>query len=95
MAVSTTISVSKKDEQEKKIKWPEDWGKLTKVYVPTDDGDESPMCGSINGTNWKIPRNEWVEVPQAVADIIDQTDKVIRESAKRNKEFEEGKLDLT
>jgi hypothetical protein len=95
MATTTTKNVKKTEENTTNINWNPEWGKLEKVFVPTDDGDETPVTGCLNGMNWKIPRNQWVEVPEAIKDILDQSANILAESEKRNKKFEEGKLDLT
>ena len=96
MAVSTTKSVKQKTVvEENGINWNPEWGELVKVFVPTEDGDDTPLLGCLNGTNWSIPRNEWFEVPSAIKEIIDQSHAVIAESEKKNKKFAEGKLDLS
>lgn len=95
MATSTTKNVKETVQPVSKVNWKKEWGELVKVYVPTEDGDDTPLCGCLNGTNWKIPRNEWIEVPKAIAEIIDQTRRVIRESEERNKKFEKGEINLT
>ena len=50
MAVSTTKTVKKATEApERATNWPAEWGELEKVFVPIDDGDESPVEGCLNG----------------------------------------------
>jgi hypothetical protein len=96
MAVSTTKNVKQKAVEPKNgINWKPEWGELVKVFVPTEDGDESPFPVCLNGDTVWIPRNEWHEVPDAIKQIIDQSHAIIVESEKRNKKFEEGKLDLS
>ena len=96
MAVSTTKTVKKATEApERATNWPAEWGELEKVFVPIDDGDESPVEGCLNGTNWIVYRNVWTEVPAAIKAILEQTRTVLVESEKRNKKFEEGKLNLS
>ena len=97
MAVSTTKSVKQKNTVESKrgINWNPEWGELVKVFVPVEDGDETPFPVCLNGTTIWIPRNEWHEVPEAIKEIIDQTHTMIVESEKKNKKFAEGKLDLS
>lgn len=96
MAVSTTKSVKKATEDPARASnWPEEWGEMEKIFVPIDDGDDSPIEGCLNGKNWIVYRNVWTEVPSAIKAILEQTRTVLVESEKRNKKFEEGKLNLS
>lgn len=96
MGVSTTKSVKKAAETpDRESNWPAEWGELEKVFVPIDDGDETPIEGCLNGRNWIVYRNVWTDVPTAIKAILEQTRTVLVESEKRNKKFEEGKLNLS
>lgn len=96
MGVSTTKSVKKAAETpDRESNWPAEWGELEKVFVPIDDGDETPIEGCLNGRNWIVYRNVWTKVPTAIKAVLEQTRTVLVESEKRNKKFEEGKLNLS
>lgn len=52
---------------------------LVMIFITPDNGDASPVEGSINGKNFSVPRNVWVKVPKNIAEIIEYSNKVIRD----------------
>ena len=43
---------------------------MERVFVPRVSGEDKTLFVGLNGKGWNIPRDEYVEVPKPVADII-------------------------
>jgi hypothetical protein len=43
---------------------------MVRVFVPRVPGEDKTLFVGLNGKGWNIPRDEYVEVPKPVADII-------------------------
>ena len=41
-----------------------------RVFVPRVAGEDKSLFVGLNGKGWLIPRDEYVEVPKPVADIV-------------------------
>ena len=99
MAISTTTSVyENRPFGEVDHHYP-DWlfdpskDKLVNIYIESEGTDECvPVC--INGFNVLIPVGEWVEVPEPIQAVLQQSRRIIEESKKRNKNFAAGKEKL-
>ncbi len=97
MAISTTKSVeAKRKAPEAPInfpKWlydPDNGDKLVRIYIDSEGGDEPvPVC--INGYTVLIPVGEWVDVPEPIAAVLQQSRRIVEGSKKRNKDFAAGK----
>lgn len=57
----------------------EDNDDLVMIYITPDLGVTSPVEGCYNGKNFSVPRNVWVKVPKNIAEIIEYSNKVIRD----------------
>lgn len=56
--------------------------KMVKVTVPVDFYDNSALPVSVNGESYLIKRGEEVEVPEYIADVVNNYIKVRTENVK-------------
>lgn len=57
--------------------------KTVKIKLPRIKGESDTVYVSINNRNWLIKRGVEVEVPECVAELIDQQDAAIEEAYNR------------
>lgn len=96
MAVNTTESVSKRKnlKETETNRYPEWMGKeRVRVYIESNGKDE-PVVGCLNGYNFAIPTGEYVDIPVPIAEILQQSRRMIEESKRENKDFAEGNLKI-
>lgn len=94
MAITTTESVNKKSAKVEP-KWSKEWLEtgLVTTYIESNGSDDPiPVC--LNGETVFIPVSTEVEIPRCIADIIRQSHRMMEESKKASKEFEDGKKKL-
>ena len=48
------------------------------VFLPRISGEENTVFVSLNGKSWQIPRGKKVEVPVAVARILEESERNAR-----------------
>lgn len=56
------------------------------VFIPKMSGEDNTFFVGLNGKNYLIPRGKTVQVPKAVADIIDMHNRAIEERDRRCEE---------
>ena len=97
MAVSTTKSVKEPRKELIKGDYPEKiFGKeYVTVYIVPENTNDKVIEGCLNGHNWRVPVDQEVTIPVTVNEIIKQSRRVLREAAASQKDFENGKVNLT
>lgn len=45
---------------------------MVSVFIPKMSGEDQMFFVGLNGKNWNIPRGKSVQVPKAVANIVEQ-----------------------
>ena len=55
---------------EKSIKDKDPMMEMERIFVPRIPGEDKSLFVGLNGKGWNIPRDEYVEVPKPVADIV-------------------------
>jgi len=95
MAISTTDSIKEKPAKASEPKWSKEWLEtgLVTTYIESNGSDDPiPVC--LNGETVFIPVSKEVEIPRCIADIIRQSHRMMEESRKASKEYEDGKKKL-
>lgn len=55
---------------EKTLKAKDPMQEMERIFVPRVPGEDKTVFVGLNGKAWNIPRDQYVEVPKPVADII-------------------------
>jgi hypothetical protein len=97
MAVSTTKSVKEVKKELIKGDYPEKFfGKeYITVYIVPEGANDRVIEGCLNGHNWRVPVDTEVTIPVTVYETIKQSRRILKEALASQKEFEEGKVNLT
>lgn len=58
-----------------------------RVLINGKDADDTLWTGSINGVRIHVQKNKFVEVPEAVAELIENNTAVLKDSEKRAEKY--------
>ena len=59
---------------------------MVSVFIPKVSGEDPMFFVGLNGKNYNIPRGKTVQVPKAVADIIDMHNRTVEYMEKQKEE---------
>ncbi len=65
--------------------------KVELIIAPTDDGQNAPWEGGLNGYFFRIPRGVPVQVPESLARLIQENERIAELSREWVREYSAGR----
>lgn len=65
--------------------------KVELIIAPADDGQNAPWEGGLNGYFFRIPRGVPVQVPESLARLIQENERIAELSRERVREYSAGR----